>query len=197
MLLGGVQSTSPQNVKTCICLSTKAVLPTHSCCRLFSNIHFNNIHGKQHSIQYTCCSSLFVAAGQSLAVMLVLHAPPSTTTTIHTTTLLHRSPCTPSTSRNAFFTQHHTSWGRRPCPHPHHLHPTCNAAFADPQSVEAGENYARARQSLVAKEEEVKFTPAYNKYLTRTEINENKIRYWKRILVRDTPQVLGVLWCVS
>lgn len=59
--------------------------------------------------------------------------------------------------------------------------------------MEAGENYARARQSLVAKDEEVKFTPAYNKYLTRTEINENKIRYWKRILVRDTPQVL-LMW---
>lgn len=36
---------------------------------------------------------------------------------------------------------------------------------------------------------EMTFKPAYNKYLTRAEIRQNKIRYWKRILYADTPQV--------
>lgn len=48
--------------------------------------------------------------------------------------------------------------------------------------------YARARQSLV-RQAEVTFKPAYNKYLTRVEIRDNKVRYWRRILYADTPQV--------
>lgn len=60
------------------------------------------------------------------------------------------------------------------------------------QSVEDGEQYARARQPLV-QQAEVTFKPAYNKYLTRAEIRENKVRYWRRVLYADTLQVCLVI----
>lgn len=51
------------------------------------------------------------------------------------------------------------------------------------------ENSQQHASKPLVEQAEVTFKPAYNKYLTRAEIRQTKIRYWRRILYADTPQV--------